>query len=199
MTEPEAAGYHHGNLRTALLDAVGEIIAEKGITGVSIREAARRAGVSHSAPAHHFGDKAGLIAGYAERGFDMFRHRLQAAVDVAETPNGKLTAIGIEYVRFSLDEPHYFELMFRSDLHDSTPTLAESGRRAFAILHEVSADLAQGEDAVENPELIAISAWAGVHGMATLWRDGLIKEFWDGDDLLELAAAVFTTDLPRNT
>ena len=192
--QSDAEGYHHGNLRAALLDAVGEIIAEKGIGGVSIREAARRAGVSHSAPAHHFGDKTGLITGYAERGFELFGDRLQEAADEHDEPGDKLSAIGLAYLRFSLEEPHYFELMFRSDLHDATPVLAECGRRAFGILRDVSAELAATDDSVENPELIAMSAWTGVHGMATLWRDGMIKEFWDGDDLLELAAAIFASN-----
>lgn len=191
-----ASSYHHGDLRSALLDAVGEIVAEKGIDAVSIREAARRAGVSHSAPAHHFGDKAGMIVAYAQRGFGILRDRLHAAMEQVESPSDKLNAIGFEYLRFSLEERHYFEIMFRSDLHDHDPTLVDSGREAFEVLSEVSIALADGDDSVENAELVALNAWTCVHGMATLWADGMLQEFWDGDDLLELAADVFIANLP---
>lgn len=190
--------YHHGNLREALLDAVGEIIDEKGLVAVSGREAARRAGVSHGAPAHHFGDKVGMLRAYALRGFALFHDRMQAAADSADDPAEKFIAIGIEYVRFALEQRSYFEVMFRSEFHDQDDDESRAVTHAgFAVLAKVIGDagLHGSGQLTEQERLIAsLSAWATVHGLATLWKDGLIGQFWDGDDLVELTLAIFGTD-----
>lgn len=184
--------YHHGNLREALLDAVGEIIREKGVGAVSLREAARRAGVSHSAPAHHFGDKLGLLTAYAVRGFALFGERMRAAAASAADPVERLNALGIAYLKFALEEREYFEVMFRSDMHDDEDEqLCELSESVFATLTEVAGTL--GDDAAPgaDPLATAIASWSTVHGLATLWMDGALTDIWDGDDPYELAAKVF--------
>ena len=95
--------YHHGNLREALLDAVGEILLEKGVGGVSLREAARRAGVSHSAPAHHFGDKLGMLTAFAIRGFELFGASMRKAIASASDPIEQINAMGLAYIRFAVE------------------------------------------------------------------------------------------------
>ncbi|MDJ0960623.1 MAG: TetR/AcrR family transcriptional regulator [Acidimicrobiia bacterium] len=198
MTKGKQA-YHHGDLRTALLDAVGEIIRDSGVGAVSLREAARRAGVSHSAPAHHFGDKNGLLTAYATRGFEIFREQMQTALDSAPDPRAAFQAIGRAYVSFALERNEYFEIMFREELHHSEdPELDDAGRRAFAVLLEAVRQVAEaGLVGDKNPMHVAMSAWATVHGMATLWLTGAPSKFTDEDlgTLLEGVFEVSQTEL----
>lgn len=194
MTELAAGKthYHHGNLREALLDAVGEIIREKAVGAVSLREAARRAGVSHSAPAHHFGDKLGLLTAFASRGFALFGERMAAAAASATDPVDRLNALGLAYLRFALEEREYFEVMFRSDMHDGDDEqFCELSKAAFSTLTELAETLGDDETAGADAHAKAIAAWAMVHGLATLWMDGALADFWEGDDPYALARAVF--------
>lgn len=102
----ESRAYHHGDLRRALLAAALEAIEEVGPTALSLRDLARRAGVSHAAPAHHFGDKAGLLTALAAQGFDLLAQALvQAGDDLLEA--------GVAYVDFAVRHRAYFEVMFR--------------------------------------------------------------------------------------
>ena len=132
--------YHHGDLRNALLEAVGEIIVERGIGGVTLREAARRAGVSHAAPAHHFGDKTGMLTAFAIRGFEEFGDRMQRASDAAagEGPAAQFRAIGLEYLRFATERRPFFEVMFRSEMLDRhDPELTRVSQESFGVLISV--------------------------------------------------------------
>lgn len=182
--------YHHGDLRDALLDAVGEIIQEQGVGAVSLREAARRVGVSHSAPAHHFGDKTGLMSAFAARGFDAFGTRMQNAFDAAapEDPHAQFHAIGAAYLQFSIEERASFEVMFRPEFHDpDDPEVKEAGLRAFGVLMNAVKTTMPSNVAHLDPVHVALAAWATVHGLATLWHDGLLAQFTD-EDLPSIAA-----------
>ena len=185
--------YHHGNLDAALLDAVGDIIKAGGVGSVSLREAARRAGVSHSAPAHHFGDKLGMLTAFCARGLRLFRDRMQAAAASTDDPEERLVALGIEYLRFAMEERAYFEVMFRSEMHDEDDEdLKALSQATFGTLMEVATEVDEVQQlGHETPMLTAISAWATVHGLATLWQDGALDEFWPGDNIYELAAKLF--------
>jgi AcrR family transcriptional regulator len=172
-----AGTYHHGDLPTALLDAVDEVVRERGLAAVTLRAAARRAGVSHTAPAHHFGDKAGLLTAYAAQGFAALRDRLRAANDQQADESG-LTAIGLAYVRFAIEEPGRFQAMFRPELvHVDEPAYRDSCDAAFAVLLDSVAEL-RDDLAPEDPQLLyaATGAWSIVHGFATLWLDGNLDE-----------------------
>ncbi|MDJ0665364.1 MAG: TetR/AcrR family transcriptional regulator [Acidimicrobiia bacterium] len=185
--------YHHGDLRNALLEAVGEIIQERGIGAVSLREAARRAGVSHSAPAHHFGDKRGMLTAFAGRGFEEFGQRMQVAADeVAEEGfQAQLGAIGIEYLRFAVERRPYFEVMFRSEMHDNTdPDLKTISHDSFGVLMSVVEAMGPEELGGAEPMHVAMGAWSTVHGLATLWLDGALSQFTD-EDLFTLVQGVF--------
>ena len=191
--------YHHGNLRSALLDAVDGIIRQEGIAAVSLREAARRAGVSHSAPAHHFGDKTGLMTAYAARGFDLFGEMMRRAADEAAPggPQAQLRAIGATYLRFSVEHRALFEAMFRPEFSDpDDPVLRESSHRAFGVLLEAVERLDTADLGGAQPMHAAMASWATVHGLATLWHDGLIAQFTD-EDLLSIATGVFELDQRR--
>lgn len=194
--DPSVATYHHGNLREALLDAVGEIIAEKGTGAVSLREAARRAGVSHGAPAHHFGDKLGMLTAFSARGFELFGARMRAASDAAETPSQKISATGLEYLRFAMEERVYFEVMFRDDMHDEADDrYRETSRAAFSVVMEIADQLAEAGIAEGEPMIIAMRAWSMVHGLATLWLDGAMAHFWEDDDIYGLALRIFESEI----
>src|SRR5215203_6275096 len=109
----DARPYHHGDLPRALLDAAVEAIAEVGPAAVSLRDLARRTGVSHAAPAHHFGDKAGLLTAVAADGF----RRLAATLGEAYEATGSFLEVGVAYARFAAIHRAHFEVMFRPELY----------------------------------------------------------------------------------
>lgn len=171
--------YHHGDLPTALLAAVDQIVREGGVGAVTLREAARRADVSHAAPAHHFGDKAGLVTAYATQGFEALRQQVtEAAVQAEAVGEQALLAIGLAYVRFAVDQPGYFSVMFRRELLDpDRPGFREACDSAFAVLVEAVAAL-RSDLEPDDPQILlaATGAWSIVHGFATLWLDDNVPE-----------------------
>ena len=118
---PAARPYHHGDLPASLLEATGALIRRDGIGAVSIRAVAREVGVSHAAPAHHFGDKQGLLTAFAMEGFTRFRAALQAAADehARASPEDRLRACGFAYWQFVAENLAYYEVMFRPELLSS--------------------------------------------------------------------------------
>jgi AcrR family transcriptional regulator len=191
MAELGKRAYHHGQLRRALLDAALELANTRGIHSFTLRELARAAGVSHAAPYHHFADKSALMTELALEIFHTLRDTLQAAWDEAPgPPDQRFSATGVAYVRFALENPAAFRLMFRPELFESatssTPEAADSplmqaGQEAFAVLlNAVQACQAAGSIAPGDPYLPAVSAWSLVHGLSTLLLDGVAGPF--GDD-----------------
>ena len=177
MTNPTGA-YHHGNLPEALLVAVDEIVIAQGLENVSLRAAARRAGVSHSAPAHHFGDKDGLLAAYAEQGFSMLADSMEAAaIGAAGQPMiDVIKTTGAAYVRFAVEHQGHFQAMFRSGLDKSKyPELHAQSRRAFGGLMQLVEMLLQGGDDTADPDVVAAYFWSIVHGLSSLWVDGALE------------------------
>lgn len=177
--------YHHGNLPRALLDAALTALAEQGVAALSLREVARQAGVSHGAPAHHFGDKTGLLTALAAEGFEKFRAALEAGRDhAADHSLARFAATGKAYVRFAIGHPQHFELMFRHELIDVTnPALIEAGRAAYEVLlNVVIAAQQDGLASNVSPDVIATGAWAFAHGMAILWLGGNLRgRDWERD------------------
>src|SRR5215207_4165212 len=106
--------YHHGNLRRALLDAALDTIATDGVAALNLRDLARRCGVSHAAPTHHFGDRTGLLTAIATEGFD----GLAEATAEAWTATSSFLEVGVAYVRYAVSHPGHFAVMFRPDLLD---------------------------------------------------------------------------------
>jgi AcrR family transcriptional regulator len=166
--------YHHGDLRQALVAAAVEAIAEKGPAALSLRDLARRVGVSHAAPVHHFGDKAGLLAAVAVDGFRLLDEALRAA-------GPGLLDLGVAYVAFAVEHRAYFEVMFRPDLYRAddpavVAARAKTGDSLSAGLagREPSAGVASREPSagVAGREPDRLAAWSIVHGLATLWLSG---------------------------
>jgi len=179
--------YHHGDLPAALLDAVDEVVRERGAAALTLREVARRAGVSHAAPAHHFGDKAGLLTAYATEGMAEMAARMAAARAAGAEGGGPnavkrltdtLGRLAVAYVTFAVEQPARFTVMFGSEqLHTDDPSYRAASESAFEELYTavlaVCPDLRR-----DDPELMhaATGAWSIVHGFATLWLAGHLDE-----------------------
>ena len=168
-----ARPYHHGDLPTALLDAALAILEADGIAGLTLRAVARRAGVSHMAPAHHFGDLTGLLSELAALGFRRFGTALAAAQDPAGAAD-TLDAMGEAYVGFARASPALFQLMFRSERLDPTrPALAAALARASDLLTRAAGGFARDEAPPSLAQVAAsVRAWSLVHGYALLLIDG---------------------------
>ncbi len=159
--------YHHGNLRTALVDAAVEVISEVGPAAMSLREVARRAGVTHAAANYHFGDKAGLLTELAADGY----RRLGADLEVAASSAGvgrseAFLEVGVAYVRFAVNHPAHFEVMYRPELYHSQDSKLREAKTA-------TARMLYGSEHPNKEQLAAgVAAWSIVHGLATLWLNG---------------------------
>ncbi|NUR86456.1 MAG: TetR/AcrR family transcriptional regulator [Nonomuraea sp.] len=183
------ANYHHGNLRRAVLDAAVAAIAESGTAGWSLRELARRAGVSHAAPAHHFGDKAGLLTAVATEGYELFAAALEGA-------GGDLLAAGVAYVRFAVDHRAYFEVMFTPGLYRADdPELDAARQRAARALARGVGSVSRSAEANPNLEL---AAWSIAHGFASLWLSGSLPAGL-GDDVESAARPILRLLVNANT
>jgi AcrR family transcriptional regulator len=161
----DARPYHHGDLPRVLLEAAVEAIAEVGPAAVSLRELARRAGVSHAAPAHHFGDKAGLLTAVAADGF----RRLAATLGETYEASGSFLEVGVAYVGFAVTHRAHFEVMFRPELYRTDdPELVRARDAARALLYPPAAEANNRPD--DGGDVRAgVAAWSLVHGLATLW------------------------------
>jgi AcrR family transcriptional regulator len=154
--------YHHGDLRAALLEAAEVELSEKGVEGFSLRSVAKRAGVSHAAPAHHFGDSQGLLTALAAEGFRRFQATLDSREAGACDAREKAVRAGIGYLDFALARPALFRLIFSSARPDyASPELVESARLAYDHLVDLVQTLGGGEADV-------IALWATSHGIADL-------------------------------
>jgi AcrR family transcriptional regulator len=176
--EESARPYHHGDLRAALLAAAEAELAETGIERFSLRSVAKRAGVSHAAPAHHFGDTRGLLTALAAEGFTRFlatQHAREARAP--RVPADLVVAAGLGYVEFAIAHSALFRLMFASERPDfADPALQAAARAAYAHLLEGIGEL-RGRDPVGDPAGMTdvAAAWATVHGLADLLQAGRIS------------------------
>ncbi|MCI3928069.1 TetR/AcrR family transcriptional regulator [Streptomyces sp. AN091965] len=160
MPTTHSGSYHHGDLYRAVLTAALDVIAAEGPGALSLRDLARRAGVSHAAPAHHFKDRTGLLTAIAAEGYELLADALAEGSDLRER--------GACYVRFGIDHPAHFQVMFRPDLlRGDDATLLAARTRAGAELRAGIAEVpasGRGEDA----RLAGIAAWSLAHGFTTL-------------------------------
>jgi AcrR family transcriptional regulator len=193
-----APPYHHGSLHEAMLKAAECILDRDGIAGLTLRAAAREAGVSHAAPKNHFGDVRGLLSELAAVGFARFRAAMMANVGESDPPAARLAAIGRGYVAFAREYPGLFLLMFRGERLDfSRPALRAAAEAAFEVLANAAG--AQRRGPRETPLTLSqaarvAAAWSLAHGFATLMLDGrlkpLIAGMRDGTDEMALLAAI---------
>ncbi len=175
-TGGEQRGYHHGNLKEALISAALELIKKHGPAGFTFADAARWAGVSPAAPYRHFRDRDELLSDVARRGFEQFETVLARAWD-----NGKpdvvsaFDRLGRAYLEFAKAEPAFYSAMFEAGIPlDATPELRQAGDRAFAVLRGASEMLVARIPPRERPPalMVALHIWALTHGVASLFGRG---------------------------
>ncbi|SRR5579864_8862862 len=160
--------YHHGNLREALIEAAVQLIAEVGPDGFTLREVARRAGVSHNAPYRHFRDKDALLAAVAGQGFEELTQSMLVAARKQQSPLERLRAAGLAYVEFALRRPQHFTSMFDASPAE-TGEAGDAGARAFqTLVGFIEACQAAGSIPAGDPQPFALTAWSLVHGIAKL-------------------------------
>ncbi|KFE70794.1 TetR/AcrR family transcriptional regulator [Hyalangium minutum] len=166
--------YHHGDLRRALIEASLALISEKGFSALTLREVARRAGVTHAAPYRHFADKEALLAAVAEEGFRSMASEMRERMDTETRPTERLLACGVAYVLFAVRHPAHFRVMFGP--HFNKPSdheeMSKEGTHSFGLLMQ---SIIQGQQAGElrqgEPLPLALMVCSQVHGLASLLVD----------------------------
>ncbi|MGE0785238.1 MAG: TetR/AcrR family transcriptional regulator [Sandaracinaceae bacterium] len=188
MAEHEAAekpGYHHGDLRTALIEASLALIEEGGVQALSLRQAAKRAGVSAAAPYHHFPNRGALLAAIATDGFRLLGAEMNDAVRDAAIGAPRLTACGGAYVRFARKHPAHFRVMFRPELADpeAFPELHAASEPVFqTLVTNIAAGQANGFVPQGPLHAYVLLAWSVTHGLSALIVDGPLGAGFDKVD-----------------
>ena len=178
--KPYPKPYHHGDLRRALLDAAIASIIEEGSASFSLRDLARRIGVSHAAPAHHFGDKAGLLTALAVEGYEL----LADAQATVWEETGDFLEVGVAYVRFAVEHPAHFEVMYRPELlRTDDPDLVAAHQRSRDFLYGPAGTLVK-RDALGA----GIAGWSMAHGIVSLWANGNLPDDLGGpEEIMRMA------------
>jgi AcrR family transcriptional regulator len=189
MKASERGSYHHGDLREALLTAAETLLEEAGVQGLTLRACARRAGVSHAAPKHHFTDVSALVAEVAARGYDRLTEALRSArFDAGDAPEARIVAVARTYVAFARRHPDLFRVMFRWDaMAADNEVLRQAATRTFAEMTS-SVTAQRGGDDVTPETLEArirerglqndiVMAWSQIHGYAQLLLEGQFDRF----------------------
>jgi AcrR family transcriptional regulator len=197
-TDAPPKRYHHGSLPEALLAAAETVLLRDGIPGLALRAIAREAGVSHTAPKHHFGDTTGLVSELAAVGYRRLGDAMRAAAAAHATPRERRNAIAHAYVHFARDNPAMFGLMFRNEIIDmQRPALNEAARDAMRVMAAIVGATDEPADAGAAPLSLGAdqavrvtAAWGYVHGLATLLIDqrlrGIVKVTPGVDDPMAL-------------
>ena len=195
-------GYHHGNLKDALVQAALDLIAKKGPAGFTFAEAARWAGVSPAAPYRHFRDRDELMANVALRGFELFEAALAQAWDGGRpNPSAAFENVGKAYLRFARSEPAYYSAMFEAGIPlDGNPELRRAGERAFAVLRAASETLIERLPSGARPPalMMGLHIWALSHGIASLFGRGDAARRalpLSAEDLLEAGVLIYLEGL----
>ena len=198
----EGRGYHHGNLREALIEAAPDLIATKGPEGFTFAEAARQAGVSAAAPYRHFRDRDALVQAVALRGFERFGARLGEAWDEGlPDPMVAFKRIGLAYLAFARDETPLFSAMFESGIDiDNNRALRKASDDAFQIVRQAAELVCNKLDTERRPPpmMVALHVWSLTHGIACLFArgDGTRRPLpMPAEDLLEAGVLVYLDGL----
>ncbi|MCA9519905.1 MAG: TetR/AcrR family transcriptional regulator [Myxococcales bacterium] len=174
---PKRSGtYHHGNLRQALIDATLEVIDEVGHRNLSLRDVARRAGVSTAAPYRHFASREALLAQVAEEGYRMMSESIEGAIAACDGDSlDRLREVGVGYVLFANANRARYAVMFSEELVDKSayPATEAAAARSFAYLLEgIRACQAEGRIVPDDPRRVALAAWSAIHGLSSLISAG---------------------------
>jgi AcrR family transcriptional regulator len=190
--------YHHGNLREALLDSAIRLIREVGPKAFTLREVARRAGVSHNAPYRHFRDKAAMIAAVATEGYQELTSAMVAAAGEQADVLDRLKHAGFAYIRFALRRPEHFTVMFDAPLSEQRHVDASpAAKEAFSTLVSLVEDCQKEKRlASGDPARYALLAWSMVHGIAKLAITGRLP-YRGTASVMKFSKFVIDQSLPR--
>lgn len=169
-------GYHHGNLRAALIAATRELLAARGPQGFTLADAARRAGVSAAAPYRHFADRDALLLAVAHEGFVLFDKRIFAATADQSDPRKALAAMGRAYLAFARDEPGYYAAMFAFRHGDDAPADPERDAAFQLLIATIASVLAERQLSQDAAFPLAFQIWSLSHGVATLDTTGHLDD-----------------------
>ncbi len=176
MNTPKPPGrYHHGDLRHALVEAALDVIAEEGVDAISLRQLARKIGVTTAAPYHHFKDKEAVLAAVAAEGFRALNDEVDRSTGDLTEPAARFRAMGAGYIRFAVSHPSHYQAMFRPELRapELYPELDRVANLAFdRLLQAIGA--VRPELGPEQVGALAILSWSTVHGFSMLWSGGAI-------------------------
>jgi AcrR family transcriptional regulator len=199
-SRPLKHSYHHKDLRNALIQETLRVLAEGRLATLTLRELARRLGVTHAAPYAHFADKRALLESVAEIGFDRLTSALQAARDRGGDPPAMMEELASAYVRFATEEPDLYRLMFATRELGAADceALQCAGERAFDVLAACISQFSADWDE-ERVHDAAFSAWALVHGTAMLVIDARAEKKSDRtpDEIVRIAADLLVRGLVR--
>jgi AcrR family transcriptional regulator len=184
--------YQHGDLKEALVQAGLKLLTEGGVASLTLRAAAQLAGVSHAAPYRHFADKDTLVAAIAERGFRLLTTSMRDEIARGKTDvRTSLRAAGVGYVRFAVQHPAYFRVIFAGLVPDDAVSaeLRAAGAEAYAVLRGlVVAGLADGTLRAADADLLSLAAWSLVHGLGMLAINGQLQPWGHGAEAVERLA-----------
>lgn len=200
-TPKPADQYHHGDLRRSLIDAALELIEHEGLEGLSLRAVARRANVSHTAPYHHFADRAALMASLAEEGFIALGGFIERRISGIAEPRLRLIEAGIAYVLFASKHPAHFRVMFSPELAGNLVSAAPSSLRDAAgaafdrLVASIERCQEEGSARDGDPREYARAAWSLMHGLAMLLLDGHLRRKDQNNGSIEAIARRVTETL----
>jgi AcrR family transcriptional regulator len=198
----ERKTYHHGDLRRALVQAARELVRESGPEALSLREVARRAGVSQTAPYRHFADRRALVAALAAEGFRDLHMRMVRGAHAASSGKKALRAVAEQYVAFALEHPSEYRLMFGGELArgSALPEFEEASLAVFDLLRGGISTLKEQGQIVQRPtDDIAVTAWATVHGLVMLMLDGQVPGMGKAraSQLVQVSTAILMDGIAR--
>lgn len=176
------ARYHHGDLRHALLESALAIVSEEGVRDVSLREVARRAGVTYAAPYHHFADKSALLAAVGAQGFEVLIEELERACARRTELEPQLLAMTEAYLTFAVSHPSHYRVMFLPELKAASDEAFHlAANRAFDMLHS-KVKLARPRESELAQRTLAGAMWAAMHGLSLLAIDGTLEKLFPKTD-----------------
>lgn len=176
---PKKKSYHHGDLKNALIEAGADILSRDGVSGLSLRKVAQKAGVSHTAPYAHFADKQALIAAISTEGYKKLHAQIaQVTEQYRSDPLRRLVESSWAYVQFALDEPDHFKVTLSGmiEKEQDYPAFVETAKQTFGLVVEVVTQCQQAGILRQGaPDLTAVSVWALIHGFVTLLLENQIS------------------------
>ena len=176
---PRKKSYHHGDLKNALIKAGADILSNEGVSALSLRKVARKAGVSHAAPYAHFTDKQALIAAISTEGYKKLYEKIaQVAGQYRLDPLRRLVEASWAYVQFALDEPDHFKVTLSGmiEKEQDSPAFLETARQTFSLVVEIVAQCQQAGILHQGAsDLTAVSVWALIHGFVTLLLENQVS------------------------